>query len=134
MVQFMKLQVESDSSEMNQLELEAKTVTSQRRKARKNAQTASHGWFWLSFWLVEITACLPWLVGAVYTSSVMIEAIVQSLADAKPVCNLSKNWSKDFFSSTEKSSERFPRIDGQVPRSHDGKPATGLLFREGRYM
>jgi len=49
MVQFMKLQVESDSSEMNQLELEAKTATSHRRKARKNAQTASHGWFWFSF-------------------------------------------------------------------------------------
>ena len=45
----MKLQVESDSSEMNQLELEAKTATSQRRKGRENAQTASHGWFWLSF-------------------------------------------------------------------------------------
>lgn len=60
----------------------------------------------------------------------MIEAIVQSFDDAKPVCR--KNWSKDFVSSTEKSSERFPRIDGQVPRSHDGKPATGWLLREGR--
>ena len=32
----------------------------------------------------------------------------------------------DFFFSTEKPGERFPWSHYQVPRSNDGKPATGM--------